>query len=66
MLKQSLNQVLIKVKEHYYYNIFLEKCSHQLAKKITIIFFHSIIMFRFGETKVTRETFCGAKQPMKI
>ena len=28
-----IKSVLNKDKYHYYYNIFLEKCSYQLAKK---------------------------------
>ena len=28
-----IKSVLNKVKSHYYYKIFLEKCSYQLAKK---------------------------------
>ena len=28
-----IKSALIKVKNHYYYKIFLEKCSHQLTKK---------------------------------
>ena len=28
-----IESILNKDKNHYYYNIFLEKCSYQLAKK---------------------------------
>ena len=28
-----IKSVLNKDKNHYYYKVFLEKCSHQLAKK---------------------------------
>ena len=44
-----LKSVLNKDKNHYYYRIFLEKCSYQLAKKYSQNFFNSIIMVRFGE-----------------
>ena len=29
------NSVLNKDKNHYYFNVFLEKCLYQLAKKLT-------------------------------
>ena len=29
-----IKSILNKVQNHYYYNIFLEKCTYQLAKKI--------------------------------
>ena len=54
--------VLNEDKNHYCYNIFLEKCSYQLAK----IFSDSIIMLRFGETKIAKEMFYAAKKPIKI
>ena len=44
-----------------YYEILLEKCSYQLTKKQSQNFFHSIILRRFGETKVTKEKFYAAK-----
>ena len=62
-----IKSVLNKDKNHHhYYKIFLEKCSYQLAKKQPQIFFHSIMMFRFGEKKVTKEKFYVAKKPIKI
>ena len=42
-----------KDKNHYYYKIFLEKFSYQLAKKL----FHSIIMVRLGEKEIAKEKF---------
>ena len=56
-----INSVLNKDKNCYYYNIIFEKCSYQLAKKSYKTFVHSIIMLRFAEAKVTKETFYGAK-----
>ena len=47
--------VLNKDKNHYYYKIFLEKCSYQLPKKLSQIFVHSIIMLRFGERERNRK-----------
>ena len=44
----------------------LEKCSCQLANKWWQFVFDSIIMLRFGETKVAKEKFCGAKKPINI
>ena len=41
--------------------IILEKCLYQSAKNNGKIFFDSIIMLRFGETKVAKEKFNGAK-----
>ena len=65
-----LHNVLILIKSvfhknpnHYYYNIFLEKCLYQLAKKImTTKFSVCIIMLRFGKIKVEREEFYGTKK----
>ena len=37
-----------------------------ISQKITTTFFHSIMMFRFGEKKVTKEKFYVAKKPVKI
>ena len=48
------------------YNILLEKCSYQLAKNNDKMFFDSIIMMRFGETKVPKEKFYSAKKPVDI
>ena len=44
--------VLNKYQNNYNYNIFYRKCSYQLAKKSSQIFFDIIIMLRFGETKL--------------
>ena len=62
MITQS---VLNKDKNHYYYNIFLGKCLYQLVKKNNKNFIHSIILFRFGETNVTKEKFYSAKKSIK-
>ena len=43
----------------------LEKCSCQLAKKSDKTL-DSIIMLRFGKTKVTKEEFYGAAKPIRI
>ena len=61
-----IKSVLNKDKNYYYYNIFLEKCSNQLAKKSSQIFFHSITMVRFGEKEIVKEMFYDAKRPIKI
>ena len=42
-----IKSVLHKDKNHYYYKIFLEKCSYQLAKENRKKFFSSIIMVKF-------------------
>ena len=57
-----IKSVLKKYRNLYYYKIFIEKCLYQLAN----IIFHSIIMLRFGETKVSKERFHAAKKPIKI
>ena len=44
-------------KNHCHCNIFLEKCLYQLAKKLSQIFFDSIIMLRFREAKLIIEKF---------
>ena len=56
-----IKSVLNKDQNQYYYNKFLEKCTYQLAKKQSQISFDIIVMLRFGETKVTKEKFHGAK-----
>ena len=63
----ALHNVIIHIKSipnedkgHYHYKIFLEKRSYQLAKKYSLFFFYSIIMLRFGETKIAREKFYAA------
>ena len=45
-----IESVFNKDQNHYYYEILLEKCSHQLAIKWSL--FDSIIMLRIGEIKV--------------
>ena len=47
-----IESVFNKDQNHYYYEILLEKCSHQLAIKWSQNFFDSIIMLRIGEIKV--------------
>ena len=44
-----IKSVLNKDKNHYYYDIFLEKIFYQLAKNLNKNFVPSIIMLRFGE-----------------
>ena len=56
-----IKSVLNKDQNQYYYNKFLEKCTYQLAKKQSQISFDIIVMLRFGEIKVTKEKFHGAK-----
>ena len=56
-----LKSVLNKDKNHHYYRIFLEKCSYQLAKKYSQIFFHSTIMVRFGEKNRKKKVLCCKK-----
>ena len=42
---------------------FLDECLHKLAKNNNYkVFFDSLIMLRFGETKVGKEEFFGAKK----
>ena len=43
-----IKTVVNKGKNHYYYKMFSEKCSYQLAKNNHKFFFHRIIMMRFG------------------
>ena len=52
-----IKSVVDKNENHYYDKIFFEKCSYQLAKKLSQNFVHSIIMLKFGERKVTKERF---------
>ena len=46
-----IKSVLIKDKNCYYYKMFLENCSYQLAPKKSHIFFSNIIIVRFEERK---------------
>ena len=43
----------------------IEKCSYQLEKKMITAPFDSIIMLRFGKTKVAKEGFYSEKTPIK-
>ena len=61
-----IKSVLNKDTNHYYTKLFLEKCLYQLAKTIITIFFHSIIMLRFGETKIAKEKFYAPKNILKF
>ena len=62
-----IKSVLNKDQNHYYYNIFLEKCSYRLAEKIIVTkFFDRIIIFKLGKMKVAEEEFYGAKKPIKV
>ena len=60
-----INSVLDKDQNYYYFNIFLEKCTYQL-KNIHKNVFDSIIMLRFGETKILKAKFYAAKKPLNI
>ena len=63
----TLHNVLLlinKDKNRYSYEIFLEKFSYQWAKKSAQIFFHSIIMVKFGE-KQQKNKFYDAKKKHK-
>ena len=60
LIKSGLN----KDKNHYYYKIFLEKCSYQLAKSNCKIFFFRIIMVKLGKTEIAKEKFYAAKKPI--
>ena len=57
-----IKSVLNKDQNHYYYNIFLEKCSCQVTKKEWQKSFDSIIMLRFRKTGVAKEECYGAKK----
>ena len=68
----TLNNVIIHIKSvlnedksHYYYMIFLERYSYQLAKKWSSLFVHSIIMLGFRERNSKRNILC-CKKPIKI
>ena len=62
LIKSFLN----KDKNHYYYNTVLEKCLYQLVKQQSKHFFDSIIVLRFGETKIANEIFYAAKKIINI
>ena len=55
-----------KDKNHYYYEIFIEKCSNQLAKQYSQVFAHIAIMGRFGNTEIANKKFYVAKRPIKV
>ena len=61
-----IKSVFSKDQNHYYYIIFLEKCWYHLAKKNDKFFFDSIIILRFGDTKVGKENLYGVKKAIKI
>ena len=52
-----IKSVLNKDQDHCCYNVFLGKYSYQLAKKNDKENSDSILMLRFGETKVARGKF---------
>ena len=54
-----------KDKDQYYYDIFLEKYSYQLAKTQSQNLFDSITMLRFGK-KIVRERFYAPKEPINV
>ena len=41
------------------------RCSYQVVKKLSEHFVCSLIMLRFREKKVTKESFYAAKNPLK-
>ena len=51
--KTLIKSFLNKDKNHYYYKIFLEKCSYQLAKKITKSFpqYNNVTIWREKSNK---------------
>ena len=55
-----IKSVLNKDQNHYYYNIFLKKCSFQLAKKNGN--FDSITMMRFDQTKSSKRKILWGKK----
>ena len=60
LIKSNFNEDM----NHYYYKIFLEKCSYQLAKNNHN--FHSIIMLTFGEKQIAKEKLYAAKKTYEI
>ena len=61
-----IKSVINKDKNHYYYKIFLEKCSYELAKKQPQIFINSIIMVKLGDREIAKEKFHASKRSIKI
>ena len=66
MTLHNVKSVVNKDKNHYYNKIFLERCSYQLAKKVSQVFVYSIIMVKFGKTEIAKEKFYTAKKSIKI
>ena len=65
MLKCSITQFYIRIKNHYY-NILLEKYSYQLEKKVIIKCFLTSKMLRAkSRKKIAEKTFCGATTAME-
>ena len=60
-----MKSVFNKDQNHYYYNIFLKNVRISKLKNKTI-FFDSIIMLRFGETRVANKNFMVQKNPINI
>ena len=59
-----IESVLNKDKNCYYYKIFLENCSYQVAQKQSQIFFSNIIIVRFLERKreiAKKKVLCSKK-----
>ena len=59
-----IKPIVNKDQNHYSYNIFLEKCSNQLAKN-NQFFSDSMMMLRFRETKIVKKNY-AAKKPINI
>ena len=62
----KIKSFLNKDKNDYYFKIFLEKCSYQLAKNNHKCLVHSIIKVRFAEKEVVQEQIYTAKRPIKF
>ena len=60
-----IKSVFNKNQNHYFYNMFLEKCFNQLDKNIDKYFFHSIIILKFGEPQVAKKSWCKKKKKQK-
>ena len=61
-----IGSVFKKDQNHYYCNIFSEKCLYQLAKKYWQFFF-LIVQYCWDFTqKIAKEKFHGAKNPINI
>ena len=65
MLKCSITQFSIRIKNHYH-NILLEKYSYQLEKKVIIkCFLTSKILRAKSRKKIAEKTFWGATTAME-